>query len=116
MSEEEYLMKIRNLIDKCPDIFDGLHDQHRISFMVWLEHNTHVIRAFGKYAVELREGKHREYYSAYTIRERLRWDTMVSETGTIYKISNNITPFVARLLMKMDKRLFGMFRTKSSTG
>ena len=74
----------------------------------------HVIRGMWKYAVQLRTTGTRTHYSIYAIRERLRWDSMLREEGTEYKISNNITPHVARLLMVSDKRLAGMFKVKGS--
>ena len=106
------LSRIETLIESNPDIFEGLNNTHREAFMRWLPDNIHVVNAFGKYALELKETGNREYYSAYAIRERLRWDSMIRENGTQYKISNNITPFVARLIMKMNSRLHGIFKVK----
>jgi len=106
--------QIMRLIENSPDLFDGLKEEHREAFMNWLPNNTHVVTAFGKYAKQLKQKGNREYYSAYCIRERLRWDSMVSEVGTEYKISNNNTPFISRLIMRMDPELRGMFRTKCS--
>jgi len=109
----EYLKQIKTLIANNPNMFDDLKEKHRDDFLRWLDDNTHVVRAFGRYAIQLKEQGHREYYSAYAIRERLRWDSMLSEVGTEYKLSNNMTPFLARLMMKMDRRLAGIFRTKN---
>ena len=108
----EYYESIDRLIYNNPLLFEGLKDDARVKFLEWLPDNTHIVKSFGKYALQLKENGHREYYSAYAIRERLRWDSMLSETGTEYKISNNMTPFIARLIMKMDHRLDGMFKTK----
>ena len=114
--KQEKLRKIYLLINNNPDLFKGLMDKHLQKFLEWLPDNIHVLNAFGKYAIQLKESKRRDYYSAYAIRERLRWDSMISEIGTEYKLSNNMTPFLSRLIMKMDNRLNGMFKIKENTG
>ena len=114
MHNETRRTRIIALVTDHPEIFDGLKAKHKESFLKWLPDNIHIVDAFGKYALQLREKGNRDYYSAYAIRERLRWDSMISEVGTDYKISNNVTPFVARLLMRMDGRLIGIFRVKES--
>ncbi len=115
MTGAEKYTRIQDLIASKPDIFEGLLIVHRDKFLEWLPYNLHVISAFGKYAIMLKEKGNREYYSAYCIRERLRWDSLLTEVGTEYKISNNVTPFVARLIMAMDHRLVGLFRTKGNS-
>lgn len=114
LTDDELVDKARGIIRRTPDIFEGLLEEHCEKFWAWLEGNGHVIRAFGKYAMELRTKGNRKTYSCYTIRERLRWDTLVQEVGTEFKISNNITPHMSRLLMKMNSRLDGMFVTKKA--
>lgn len=95
-----------------PKIFSGLLQSRRIEFIQWLRENTHVVGQFLTYAQMLNRHGGREYYSAYCIRERIRWDTLVTENGTEFKLSNNMTPFIARLVMEIDPSLKGMFRTK----
>lgn len=108
--------QIAHAIGQNPDMFDDLLPSGRKAFRKWLVDNTHVVEAFIKYARQLKHQGNREYYSAYCIRERIRWDSMITQIGGDYKISNNITPFVARLVMKLDPSLKGMFRTKNVTG
>lgn len=96
-----------------PDIFKGLKPRQKLAFFRWLPDNMHIVNAFGKSALYLKQRVHREYYSAYCIREKIRWDSMLSEVGTEYKISNDMTPFVARLVMALrPNELKGMFRIK----
>lgn len=95
-----------------PKIFQGLLPERRKEFLLWLRENTHVVWQFLKYAQMLNQHGGRDYYSAYCIRERIRWDTLVTENGTDFKLSNNMTPFIARLVMEIDPNLKGMFRTK----
>lgn len=96
-----------------PKMFSGLLASRRIEFIEWLRQpNVHVVGEFLKYAQMLNRHGGRAYYSAYCIRERIRWDTLVTENGTEFKLSNNMTPFIARLVMEIDPSLKGMFRTK----
>jgi hypothetical protein len=105
--------KARLCIQNNPGIFDGLKVETAREFEAWLPDNMHIVNAFGKAALHLKRNVHREYYSAYCIREKIRWDSMLSEVGTEYKISNNMTPFVSRLVMALcPVELKGMFRTK----
>ena len=101
-----------HLFHERPDLLAGLLPKVQEDFMAWLPANTHVVSAFLRYARELKRTGKRDYYSAYAIRERLRWDSMVSEVGTEFKISNNMTPALARLVMAIDPSLDGMFKLK----
>tara|TARA_R110002073_G_scaffold7268_5_gene41571 strand:- start:93 stop:386 length:294 start_codon:yes stop_codon:yes gene_type:complete len=93
-------------------MFSGLLAERRKEFIEWLRENTPVVGQFLTYAQMLNCHGGRAYYSAYCIRERIRWDTLVSENGTDFKLSNNMTPFISRLVMEIDPSLKGMFRTK----
>ena len=95
-----------------PKMFSGLIAERRREFIEWLRENTHVVGQFLSYAQMLNRHGGRSYYSAYCIRERIRWDTLVTENGTDFKLSNNMTPFIARLVMEIDPNLKGMFRVK----
>jgi len=97
-------------------LFAGLLIKPTKKFLEWLPQNYHVVMAFYKTALELKRRGRREFYSNYCIREKLRWDSLVSETGTEYKLSNDFTPHLARLVMALDPRLKGMFKLKSSVG
>ena len=99
-----------------PKMFSGLIAERRREFTEWLRENTHVVGQFLSYAQMLNRHGGRSYYSAYCIRERIRWDTLVTENGTDFKLSNNMTPFIARLVMEIDPNLKGMFRVKKGAG
>ena len=96
-----------------PDLFEGVDEGVMWRFHQWLPNNTHVISAFGRYARELKDHGNRTHYSAKAICERLRWDSMVKENGSDYKLSNDMTTPIARLLMAVDPKLEGMFRFKT---
>jgi len=95
-------------------IFGDLLPETTDKFYDWLPDNVHVVRAFYEAAHMLHSTGKREYYSLYCIREKLRWDSMVSEVGTKFKLSNNVTPHLARLVMALDPHLNGMFKLKST--
>ena len=103
---------IEIILDEHPEIFDGLKDGVIEKFRDWYPSNIHVINAFEKEAFYLLTRGRRERYSIYTIREKLRWDSLVSESGKDYKLNNNFSPFIARILMFMNPEMEGMFSTR----
>ena len=65
-------------------------------FIRWLADNETIYSYFESFAAEaMRSGRKR--FSAYMIRERVRWYTNIEYAGD-FKISNNLTPYIARLL------------------
>lgn len=73
--------------------------------------NPHVFELFKKFAYEaLRAGF--DTFSAYAIRERIRWFTSIETSGTPYKLSNNFTPYYARKLMRECPEFDGFFNLK----
>lgn len=73
-----------------------LKSMTRREFIDWLKDNEEIYLAFRHFALEaLRH--HRTRFSAYMIRERVRWYTNI-EYGGRFKISNNVTPYMSRLL------------------
>ena len=97
-----------------PGMFADLLPESTDKFYDWLPQNYHVVQSFYDAAHVLHSTKKREYYSLYCIREKLRWDSIVSEVGTKFKLSNNVTPHLARLVMELDPHLKGMFKLKST--
>lgn len=97
-----------------PDLFKGLTPEREIKFKEWLPDNMAVYHAFVKYAKELRNYQIRNYYSARAIWERLRWDTMVSDTGKLFKLSDLNMPFVSWLSMEAEPDLAGMFQKRKN--
>ncbi len=72
-------------------------------FFKWLTDNMKIWKAFE--AKALRMAALRERYSARTIVEVMRWETDLRQTDNLFKLSNNMTPGMARLWMhKHGKR------------
>ena len=80
---------IERIFNEYPETFDGLKEGVIEKFRDWYPSNMHVIDAFEKEAFYLLTRGRRERYSIYTIREKLRWDSLVSESGQDYKLNNN---------------------------
>jgi hypothetical protein len=99
-------------MERNAEKFRNLKPETLLRFRDWIKYNGHIVDAFRKYALELYDSGQRSRYSAYCIRERIRWDTMLTETGTAFKISNDFTPIIARLVMIKEKKLRGMFTVK----
>ena len=55
---------------------------------------------------------HRDHYSARTIVEVMRHHSTIRGAGKQFKISNNITPLMAKLSMDMFPMLNGLFSTR----
>lgn len=73
-----------------------LKSMARRDFVHWLQDNEKIYVAFRHFALAA-VAKKRSRFSAYMIRERVRWYTNI-EYGGRFKISNNVTPYVSRLL------------------
>ena len=102
--------EIMRIINGNPDIFDGLDGKSVLKFMIWFPDNLHVLTAFEQEAKYLKNNGKRERYSAYTIREKLRWDTLLRHNSDDdYKLNNNYSPMVARIVMILNPELEGMF-------
>ena len=89
------------------------------TFSKWVNDNYSIYTAFVRYAKVLREFNGNKRYSARTIIERMRWDTLIGELkgsgATTVKISNNVTPYLSRLSMLENEELGGMFQLKPLT-
>lgn len=65
-------------------------------FVGWLADNEQIYLAFRHFALEAVRHR-RPRFSCYMIRERVRWYTNIQYGGQ-FKISNNVTPYMSRLL------------------
>lgn len=70
-------------------------DEFRPDFYQWIIFNYNVYLEFESRA--LRVAKVRSHYSARTIMEVIRHETIIGELTGIFKINNNFTPDCARL-------------------
>ena len=106
---------IENLIQSNPNLFLGLKKKPTEKFIEWYPLNMHVINRFEDEAVFLKRNGNRDFYSCYTIREKLRWDSLLREKENVgYKLNNNFSPFIARVVMALNPELQGMFQTRET--
>ena len=82
-------------------------------FIQWLKKNMHIYNEFERYAEALHKNGKRKRYSSKAIVERMRWDTLfMEEQPSDFKISNNCTSYLSRLVMIKNPYLEGMFATR----
>jgi len=87
-----------------------LQSMEKQEFIDWLVDSPRIYDAFRNFALEaLSKGRTR--FSAYMIRERVRWYTNI-EYGGQFKISNNVTPYMSRLLALENPVLEKVFARK----
>jgi len=107
------LQMITQLLADEPNFLDEVKYHHRKAFIEWFPENMHVIEAFERYALELKHTGKREYYSIKAILERLRWHSLLEDSALEYKLNNNHTACIARILMRLNPELNGMFQLRS---
>lgn len=73
--------------------------------------NPHIYDLFCRFTWDVINAGH-THYSAKGVFERIRWHTDVETHGETFKLSNNYTPYYARLFMHHNKQHEGFFRTK----
>lgn len=102
------------IMDKNPTMFEGLVVGGEEKFRTWLPKNMHVYKAFVYYALILKKHFNAKRYSSRAIWQRLRWDSMISDSSTRFKLANENSPFIARLTMLAEPEMAGMFGTRKS--
>lgn len=73
----------------------------------------HIYNEFERYAIDLYTNGRRERYGSKMIVERMRWDTQFKEMSEDFKINNNVTSYLARLVMLERPLLDGMFQMRA---
>jgi hypothetical protein len=85
------------LVRDCLINLPELSSMPKADYIKWLSDNFKMYSHFKYFAQEaLQNGRKR--FSAYMIRERVRWHVNVEYDGE-FKISNNLTPYIARTLI-----------------
>lgn len=78
----------------------------------YVRENPKVWEAFKHFTLEAARAG-RTHFSARTVIERVRWDTMLKENGCgEFKINNNVAPKLARRFMSRYPGYEGFFRTR----
>ena len=85
--------------------------QFRADFGEWLYENLHIWLAFAEQADRVWD-RGRRHYSARTIVEVLRHESMLAEVGGDWKINGNFVPDLARLYVQRYPERAGLFETR----
>jgi hypothetical protein len=83
-----------------------------VRFLKFHRENPHVYPLFVRFT---RQAKmfHRGV-GINAVLERARWETYLSTDGDPYKLNNNFAPYYARLIMRLNPDLNGVFTTRLS--
>lgn len=113
MAEEVYVSPLHvALCRRAERLLPELESMPKENYIAWLWDNEELYGHFMRYAQDARE-RGRRRFSAYMIRERVRWYVNVENRGPgEFKISNNLTPYIARTLVIDDERLANVFTIK----
>jgi hypothetical protein len=95
--------------EQLPLSFD--RSQFRPDFAEWLLANGHIWSAFAARADAV-WNRGRRHYSARTIIEVLRFESMLAEVGGEWKINNNYAPDLARLYRQTYPDRAALFETR----
>ena len=94
-----------SIIQKNPEPFQRGFDE-------WLEENHHIYQDFERRALEV--SRRRNHYSARTIVEVMRHDSVIAETSGKFKLGNRFIPDLGRLFMLKNPVHTGMFDLRAS--
>lgn len=100
------------LVNRCARSLPELGSMPKEDYLDWLLDNEEIYNHFRRFALDaLNRGRRK--FSVYMIRERVRWYVNVESRGPgEFKISNNLTPYIARTLVLDDDRFYRIFNTK----
>lgn len=91
-------------------------NDHEAAFLEFHALNPHVCDLLVSYARHARARGHRRL-SIQMLIERARWEaTIETESSDGFKVNNNHAPYYARLIMRQEPDLDGMFDTRERRG
>jgi hypothetical protein len=85
-------------------------------FFYWIQYNAHIWNSFEQSALRIAHNK-RKRYSARTIIEHMRWESDIRDMKgkPLFKLSNDMTPGLARLFMQKHGKTYPKFFQLNST-
>lgn len=97
-------------LDDLLAVVAGRPDDFRSDFPGWLAENLHIYMEFEHRALQI--ARFRKHYSARTIVEVMRHDSLIAEKGGAYKINGNWVPDMALLSMLTNNALRDFFHIR----
>lgn len=90
----------------------GHYPEHFLKrFKNWISENPDVYDEFKRNALQMRSIG-RKKYSASNIVGKIRWDRDIRTTGDVFKINNDFSPLLARLLIYHEPSFDGFFELR----
>jgi len=90
-----------------------MSDAIKLKWWAWHRENPDVYELFKRFTLDVIRRGH-DSYSSKAIFERIRWHSDVeTQGGDPFRMSNNFTPYYARLFMVEHPEHQGFFRTQT---
>lgn len=103
---------MNNRLKQALDLIESHREHFRQSFPDWLIVNFPIFQAFEREAQKVWD-KGRKHYSARTIMEVIRHETLLSEFDGQYKVNDHATPDCARLYLLLHPEQKGFFELRN---
>ncbi len=114
------VIQFKQFIHSWADTIDSMNSSSFVfsaDFQGWLLDNGNIWLEFVKKAREAKSKGHTQRFSAKTIIEIMRWESPLRESDVTFKISNNHTADLARLVTACWPAEFnGYFRINKRAG
>ncbi|MBT4033546.1 MAG: hypothetical protein HOE61_02230 [Candidatus Marinimicrobia bacterium] len=107
--------QVKNLIERNPNMFDDVDTLNNKRAIVWLPSHMSVFNRFMEESLKARMAGYQRY-SARGIWHYLRHLHQVSDQEHKYNLTNIVTPTLARIAMKLNPRLEGLFLLRCNGG
>ncbi|MBT4079645.1 MAG: hypothetical protein HOL17_06200 [Gammaproteobacteria bacterium] len=114
MTEYTY-RQIKSLVERNPNLFDGLDILNTKRAIKWLPGHMNIFNRFMVEALKAKEAGYQRY-SARAIWHYLRHLHQIDLETRDLKLTNIVTPVLARVAMKLDPRLEGLFLLRGKGG
>lgn len=92
------------------ELFAAYTAKEKGDFRDWLRKNRELFDLFWRLAEGLLTKGHRQRYGAKAIVEAMRWHNAQADGNSTFKLNNNRTAMMSRLLVIEDKRFADVFR------
>lgn len=102
------------MIDRAIQIIAQAPDQFRDGFALWLTENWGLYQRFEREA--LLAGERRKHWSAHTIVEYLRHDTMLRDADASFKVNEAWSSSLARLFAHVNPQYADLFEFRVREG
>jgi len=107
------LFQIEQMMQRLSGLVEKERQQFSDEFVEWLPKNLHVWEAFVNETFAVLDVGFKKY-SARTIIHVIRHHSAIRENGTEWKVSNNSSPYLARLFALVYPEHASLFKYKAT--